>query len=73
MGLILHYFTEFVYDIVVKRLRSLSHLLMTLVVVTGPDVQLRCCDQGAVTATPNRHSCSIGAFNEHEWNTLEWK
>jgi len=24
----LHYFTEFVYDVVVKRSRSLSHLLM---------------------------------------------
>jgi len=29
MALILHYFTEFVYDVVVKRSRSLSHLLMS--------------------------------------------
>ena len=29
MALILHYFTEFVYDVVVKSSRSLSHLLMS--------------------------------------------
>ena len=52
MDIILRYFTEFVYDVVVKSSRSLSHLLMSfLFLFTNYFLGRRILYDGSASAT----------------------